>query len=88
MEKLNTQKVIDHLNGKWGKRTCPMCNAETWNISDSTYELREFKEGTLVVGGSIVTVILITCGNCGNTVLVNAIVADIVKPKKEIRNDQ
>lgn len=82
MERLDTQKIIKHLNAKWGKRKCPMCGAETWRISDNTYELREFKKGALVAGGTIVPLILITCSNCGNSVLVNAIVANIVKPEE------
>ena len=82
LEKLDKKKFIEHLNKKWGKRSCPMCGANSWNISEKTYELREFKEGPLVVGGSIVPIILVTCTNCGNSVFVNAIVANIVKPEK------
>ena len=44
------------------------------------YEIREFQGGNFIIGGTpIVPVLPVTCGNCGNTVLVNAIVAGVTK---------
>jgi hypothetical protein len=59
-----------------------MCGVGNWNVQDSTFELREFHEGTLVVGGPIIPVVPVVCTNCGNTILVNAIIAGAVKSQE------
>ncbi len=80
MTKLDGNKVIEHLKAKWSGRPCPMCGVGNWNVQDSTYQLLEFNEGGLVIGGPVIPVIPIVCSNCGNTLLVNAITAGILKP--------
>ena len=48
----------------------------SWNVSDKVFELREYHDGNMVIGGSpIVPVVPVTCDNCGNTVLVNSIIS-------------
>jgi hypothetical protein len=85
MSTVKSEKFIAHLKLKWHGRNCPMCQAGNWNISDRVFELREYHGGSFVVGGSpIVPVVPVTCDNCGNTILVNAIVADAVE--KEVGN--
>jgi len=77
--------VIRHLTDKWKGRSCPMCGTGRWNVSDKVFEIREFHDGNLVLGsGPIVPIVPVTCDNCGNVVLVNAIVAgSVAAPKKE-----
>jgi len=78
MSKINPQQVIEHLKVKWGDAPCPMCSHKTWDVAIAVFELREYFQGGLVVGGStILPLIPITCQNCGNTVLINAIIANI-----------
>lgn len=83
MAKYNNQKVLAHLNSKWRGKACPMCGVGNWNVQDSIYQLIEFSEGGLVIGGPIIPVIPVVCTNCGNIQLVNAIVAGAVKPGEE-----
>jgi ribosomal protein S27AE len=84
VSKVNAEKLVNHLNEKWKGRTCPMCGGGPWNASDMAFELREFNEGNLVVGGVPITpVIPVTCSNCGNTILINAVVAGLVTKSKE-----
>jgi hypothetical protein len=80
MAKLDTQKLIEYLKLKWGPRSCPMCSGGPWNVQDSTYLLMEYNEGGLVVGGPIIPVVPVICANCGNTVLVNAVVSGVISP--------
>ena len=84
-KKIDTQKLINHLNQKWGQVKCPLCNHGQWNISDTVYELREYNDGNMVIGNvPIVPVVPVTCMNCGNTVLVNALLSGAVaQPKKD-----
>jgi len=80
MANYDAKKIITHLETKWAGRRCPMCSIGTWNVADSVFQLMEFNEGNMVIGGPIIPVIPVTCTNCGNVVFVNAIVAGAVKP--------
>jgi hypothetical protein len=82
MAKIEAAKLIEHLRGKWAGRPCQMCGVGNWNVNESTFELREFNEGPLVLGGPIMPVVPVTCTNCGNTILVNAVVSGVVKPRE------
>lgn len=92
-KKRNVDKVIQHLNKKWGNRPCPMCGSNSWNVSDTVYEMREFHGGNLVLGtGPIYPVVPVSCNNCGNSVMVNALLSGAVdqpevKPTKPEKND-
>lgn len=84
MADANLEKVIEFLRQKWGEnRKCPMCDKDVWEVSGKIFEIREFHGGNLVVGGSsIFPVLPVACTNCGNTVLLSAIMTGFVeKPK-------
>lgn len=77
-------KLLEYLRQKWGEeRPCQMCGHKEWAAADKVFELRAFKGGILMVGGPVTPVIPIACTNCGNTVLVNAIVAGLLKKAEE-----
>lgn len=83
---MNTEKLINHLNEKWGK-PCPMCGSNNWNVSDKIYELREFHDGNLIIGsGPIFPVVPVSCNNCGNSIFVNALVSGAIERPKEEPN--
>lgn len=83
MAKFDANRVIEHLKQKWQGKPCPMCGHGNWKVQDSTYQLIEFNEGRFVLGGSVIPIVPVTCSNCGNTVLINAIMAGTVKRKEE-----
>ena len=89
-KKINIEKVIQQLNSKWENRPCPMCGSNSWNVSDKVYELREFHGGNLVIGsGPIFPVIPVSCNNCGNSVMVNALMAGAIeRHNTELKNKQ
>ncbi len=87
MSKYKPEDLIKHLKEKWGGRHCPLCTVGNWEVQDSVFELRQFSGGDLVVGtGPIVPVVPVVCSNCGNTVLINALVAKLVKRPKEAQS--
>ncbi len=63
-----------------------MCDANKWGISDKAMELREFNQGSLLVGGSLQPVIPVNCGNCGYTILVNGLIAGVVERSEKERD--
>ena len=82
MKKIDTQEIIDFIHDRWRNSLCPMCGGDEWSISDKVFELREFNEGNIVLGGpnsAITPVIPVTCRNCGNTVFINALVAELLR---------
>ena len=91
---VNISNVIQHLDAKWGNKPCPICDSNSWYVSDKVYELREFHNGNLIVAGvPIFPVIPVTCNNCGNTVMVSALKAGAIEKSnvesfKEVENDQ
>ena len=87
MSKFDANKLIAFLQTKWGENKCPMCRQGNWSVQNDVYELREFHGGNMVIGNSaIIPIIPITCDNCANTVLVNAIMAGSVE--KEASQDE
>ena len=82
MSEMKSAEVIAFLSEKWGTRACPMCNKGPWSVQDRVFQLSEFHQGSLVVGGPLIPVIPVSCGNCGHTVLVNAIIAGAVQPEQ------
>jgi hypothetical protein len=79
----NIKTLISSLDDKWRGRTCPMCGIGKWSVQGSVFELREFHGGGLFVGsGPIIPVVPITCVNCGNTILINAISSGIIQSEK------
>ena len=54
----------------------------TWTEKEAFKKLREFNNGNFVLGGpnsAITPVIPVTCANCGNTIMINALAAGLLK---------
>ncbi len=81
-EKIDTTKLIEFLNTKWGQRSCPMCGVYNWSVQDMAYEIRGYLPWLLPQGGPRMPIIPVVCKNCGNTVLVNAIISGIIPPQQ------
>lgn len=77
-----TRKLQEHINAKW-QRGCPMCGAKAWALSGFTTALGvtdNIPKGAILGAPFLPTAVLV-CSNCGNTVLVNAIVAGLAAPQ-------
>jgi hypothetical protein len=73
--------LMKFLNERWKMPPCQMCGDAGWVVSDRVFELREFTQGALVIGGGsvIYPVIPINCPKCGHTLLLSAILAGIIE---------
>jgi hypothetical protein len=83
MTNIDPTKMINYLREKWAGRPCPLCAVGNWTVQTSAFELRQFYEGNMVLGGPIIPVVPVVCTNCGNTVLVNALIAGVVTREPE-----
>lgn len=82
MQKATGTEIINFLNSKWNGTPCTMCHGREWNVTDKLFELREFNNGDLIIGGpnsAITPLIPVTCKNCGNTILINALTTGLLK---------
>ena len=83
LTKEQTSKLLSQLND-WRKsaKPCVICGQSSWAVNDTIFELREFNEGNLVIGGkcAIMPLVPVTCNNCGNTLFFNAIKLGVVIP--------
>lgn len=78
MHQYNFNDFSEYLRARIDSR-CQICGNTNWNIETKVFELREFSSGDLALGGPIIPLIPMTCTNCGNTALINAIHAGLVK---------
>jgi predicted nucleic-acid-binding Zn-ribbon protein len=85
MKKANANKIIQFLQQRWGNAACPFCGRNEWNVSEKIFELREFNDGNLMIGGpkgAVMPVIPITCANCGNTAFINALNTGLLEEER------
>lgn len=80
-------KLLEQIRATWKPDAfCDACGNEGWNVNPTIYELREFQQGGLSVGGVVSPVIMVTCKNCGYVRLISAVVAGVVDNTGEPRN--
>jgi hypothetical protein len=72
------KKLTEHIRLKW-KNGCPMCGARAWELSGFTsVPIKKDLGPNIVLAGPNLPSAAIVCRNCGNTVLVNLIVAGVM----------
>jgi predicted nucleic-acid-binding Zn-ribbon protein len=77
------EKAQKWISDHWhGSSECPVCGANDWLVSDKLLEIREYRKGNIDSAGEILPLIATTCGGCGYTVFLNAIVAGIINKKE------
>jgi len=81
MSKANTNKILGILNSKWGSNICPACKSGGMAVEDTIFELREFNNGALVMGGgqSIYPVVPCVCNQCGYILFINHKIVDAMQ---------
>jgi len=79
LTKQQQEQMVNYIKTKWAAPTsCPVCRQNTWQVAAEVHEIREFSGGNIVLGGSaLVPLVPVTCQNCGNTMLFNALIAGV-----------
>jgi hypothetical protein len=64
---------------------CGLCGTEKWFFDDVLYELREAQAQHLFQreDAKVFPILMVTCSNCGNSHMINALVTRIVVPTSE-----
>lgn len=66
------EQVAEHINVKWKDSSCQLCGLNTWTVD------RQIAELIHMTGNRAVPCVVVVCNNCGNTLLLNAVVLGIV----------
>ena len=74
--KVNQETLNNYLQ-KLTPQKCPLCGKGPWIAGDTVFQLMEYNQNSIVIGGPVLPVIPICCENCGNTYFVNALVAKL-----------
>jgi hypothetical protein len=74
------ENAIAWVREKWGERPCPYCQHLEWQVG-TPLEI-PLASGE-VMSPTMSPTFPVMCGNCGNTVLVNAILAGLVPEPRE-----
>jgi hypothetical protein len=61
------------------RKPCALCDSGNWTYDDTIFEMRQFAGGPLVANGAVKPFVTLTCQNCGNIVMLNAITTGIVR---------
>lgn len=75
-------EIMDFIDETWKNGICPICcNNGGLSVKNRLFELREFNDGDLVVGGNQASlpVVAVTCTKCGYVRLISAIEIGILK---------
>lgn len=71
--------VVDFIERKWPNRgACPMCGQNDWAIRNRIFEIGEHSGVSRGAQRAVLPVVALTCENCANTVLLNAVKMGIV----------
>ncbi len=78
------QDIIALFRSKFpnGLPACGLCGSDRWFFDDVVYELREVQAQHLFTpkDAKLFPVLVVTCSNCGNSHLINALVTGVVAP--------
>ena len=85
LSKEQTQKALAFLESVWpDPKTCPVCRNTSWNLLEMVFELRETEATDQEAEQeTAIPLVAIMCKSCGNTLLFNALAADIL-PKESL----
>ena len=71
--------LIDHVNAKWKRHECDRCNTNDWEIIGYVSMSLTPHPSQLVGGAASLTTAAFVCKNCGNTRLINLVIAGVWK---------
>jgi hypothetical protein len=78
LDPATTQKLVEHLKRTWSVQVCPMCKQSHWQVHGQVMLSLGSTPGHPSPAGQSLPCAVVVCQACGNSVIVNLIVAGIV----------
>jgi hypothetical protein len=74
------ERIIQHLKSAWTVQACPMCRKSNWEVHGPiTFALGTSEN--FVTPGQNLPCAAIVCQSCGNSLIINLVVAGIVRAR-------
>ena len=78
LEQATIQKIVEHLKRTWTVQACPMCRNNNWEIHGQVTLTLGATPGRASAAGQILPCAVVICQVCGNSVIINLVVAGII----------
>ena len=76
------ERVLEVLQERWHQpMQCSACGKSKWSVTDSIFELREYRQGKIVGRSTVIPLMVANCTSCGHAIFFNAIVLGIIDPQ-------
>lgn len=73
------KQLSEFINARWSTKKCSMCGSNNWDITGHITLIVSDVPGLMQVGSPALPCAAAICQFCGNTVIVNLVVAGIVR---------
>jgi hypothetical protein len=84
MTESQREAVTKFLHKTVATVNCTWCGENQWGVEPNIVQLTQyFGPGVIGSGGPVYPLIMLVCGNCGHTMLFNALVMGIDRDKTE-----
>lgn len=74
---ISDDKMMEFLE-KIKAPACPLCGNSDWSYETKIFNVKQFFPDKLVIGGSVLPVIPLTCTKCGNINFINVLSAGLI----------
>jgi hypothetical protein len=71
---------MEVFRAKWRTKTCWICGTDKWELQGYINFALTDGPGAWALGGPSLPCVAVICKTCGNTVLINAVITQIVSP--------
>ena len=72
-------KVAGFLAINDGNKGCSFCGTSNFSLHNTIYQLSEFRQGAIAVGGPLIPIVVLQCDKCGKVDFYNALHLGVVE---------
>lgn len=79
LDPITSNTVLSIINRKWKNKNCLLCGANAWAINGYvTLTMSNVPTEQVIGGGVVLPSAAVICRNCGNTHIINLVIAGLV----------
>jgi len=75
-----TERIIQHLKNAWTVQACPMCRKSNWEVHGPITLPLGGVDNSAAAGQNLPCAAIV-CQSCGNSLIINLVVAGIVRAR-------
>jgi hypothetical protein len=74
------ERIIQHLKGSWTVQACPMCKKSNWEVHGPITLSLGVSDNSVGLGQNLPCAAIV-CQSCGNSLIINLVVAGIMRAR-------